>query len=775
MQTRAANRSARARAAGTEDRLDEAILWITLAALFLIPLVFSYFDVVAVFNELKVVTLHLTAGLIAILWLWQIVLRRLDARTSTNNQLNWDLLGWAGKNPARWALIAAAVWVFAQLASTLLSALPVISFFGGDEARSGYNLYDSLSLTVIFLSVALRFRTLRTLELLGYTLVLTGTIAAVYGIAQHFGWDPIGGNAGRTRVIASFGNTLNFGGYMVMSIPATLALVSKRFGRKWLWLAILVGALGLQIAGIWFSGGRGPFVAIAASLLTFFVISVALGTTKETLRSAVVLAVSAIIAAVVIALPSAQGDIGLERALSIGDQFSSGGSSTDIEGGLQGRFDIWESSLRLATTWDVPIEEPAVNSLLRPLFGLGPDMYVYSFPFVGPSQSKLSLVDHAHNYEIQILMEQGFVGLIGFSALAGLLVISAFAIVRRYRRAGRGLDSIGVLLIMLVPANIGKMFELQTGVARVSDLAMTLALFGATIALYEVANRRLTAEESAEPAQSSKPKRNPASLSASNQTMLASSLLAAIAITAVVITIFISWDLRRLSASRNLAIGHDDPNLNVRAQAWADAQSEAPERESFTFNLFEQYLEVANEQHALGNEEEALRLLNIGRNMLLEYEKRDPLELDTQIGLSKTVSTLATWGFLEYSQELADRSIKLAETYPSYPTLLGTASTAMTSVGLHELAIKYADLAIATEATTRPWAKAWYGKGRALYALGREDEAIATLITATEKDPVAEGALLAHQVLAQIYKTNGDIDLYKQHTKLGGGVITAQE
>jgi len=87
---------------------------------------------------------------------------------------------------------------------------------------------------VIFASVALRFRTLGSLELLTYTLVLTGTIAAAYGIAQHFGWDPIGNNAGRTRVIASFGNTLNFGGYMVMSIPATLALAYKKLDRKWI-------------------------------------------------------------------------------------------------------------------------------------------------------------------------------------------------------------------------------------------------------------------------------------------------------------------------------------------------------------------------------------------------------------------------------------------------------------------------------------------------------------------------------------------------------------
>lgn len=775
MQARSRNRSSISDAQKLDHRFDQVILWLTLGALFLIPLLFSYFDFVAVFNEPKIVVLHLSAGLISVLWLWQIVLRRMNARTQPHSDVNWDLAAWAGRNPARWAIIAAAIWVFAQLASTLLSPLPVISFYGGDEARSGYNLYDSLSLTVLFASVIFRFRTVRSLELLGYTLVATGVIAAVYGIAQHFGWDPIGGNENRTRVIASFGNTLNFGGYMVMSIPATLALTYKRVDRKWWWLAAVVLAVGVQVAGIWFSGGRGPFTAVAFSIVSFFAISIALGSTKELLRSAAVFVAASVVAAVIVALPSPTGDIGLSRALSIADQISSGGESaaatTDIKGGLTGRFAIWRASLDIATGWNVPVDEPTVNRLLRPLFGIGQDMYVYSFPAVGPAQSGLALVDHAHNYLIQLLVEQGYVGLLGFVALAGLAALATLAIIRRYRATGRGIDPLGLLMIMFLSANIGKMVELQSGVARVSDLAMTLAVLGAVIAIYEIGNRRLNGDSEQEDAST----KTATKATASNQTVLGSTLLAAVVVTAVVMVLFFSWDIRRLSASMTLAAGHNDSDLNRRAQVWADAQAAAPERETITFNLFESYLNTAKQQRALGNDEEALRLLSVGREMLLEYERRDPFELDTQIGLSKTTSTYAEWGFNEYWQELTDRTIKIAETHAAYPTLLGTAATAMTSVGLHERAIKYADQAIATEATTKPWAKAWYAKGRSLYELGREEEAIATLKTATEKEPGTEGALLAHQVLAQVYKANGDMELYEHHTELGQGDITVQE
>ena len=758
------------------ERIDQAIFWLTISALVVAPLAFSYYEVVSVFNELKVVGVHLLAGLIAILWLWQILLGRVNQISAADNELKWALMGWAGRSPARWAMIGAAVWVFAQIASTLLSPLPVISFYGGDEARSGYNLYDSLSISIIFLSVALRFRTLRHLELLVYTLVITGAIAASYALAQHFGWDDIGKNAGRTRPIASFGNTLNFAGYMVMSIPATLALAYKKFNREWLAVGIITGILSIQLAGIWIAGGRGPYVAVITSLVIFAAVSLAIGNKKQNIRYLGVFVVSALITAIIVALPSARGDIGLSRARSLGSAFEVGASSTNIEAGLAGRLNIWSSSLRLTTGWDLPIDEPTVNTALRPLFGIGQDMYVYAFPLIGNPQSQLALVDHTHNYELMILIEQGFVGLFGFMMLTLLLGVATFAITRRFRRSGRGLDTTGILLLAILPATIGKLADLQTGVARISDLAMMLAIFGATIAIYEIANRQLRSDEPEPETAPEKTKSQSATaITASNQAVLGSVLLAAILFTAIFATLFVSWDMRRLSASRMLAVGWDAETKLERAQVWDAIQKKAPERESFTFSLFEQYLEVAKQQHDGGNPEEGLRLLMIGRDMLLEYEKRDPFELDTQIGLSKTTSTLTGWGYNEYAQELADRARRTADSYPAYPTLVGTSATALTSVGLHEVAIEYADKAIAMEATTQPWSKAWYAKGRALYELGKEEEAIQTLITATEKQPGAEGALLAHQVLAQIFEARGEDELFEFHKEMGGGEVTYLE
>ena len=757
------------------DYLDKVIVWITLTALSLIPLLFSYFDITAVFNELKLITLHLAAISIGILWIWQILLAHYNPKITNRHYSQWDLKRWVKRNPARWALVGFFIWTLAQIAATILSPLPIISFFGGDESRSGYNLYDSLSLSLIFLSVAFRFRSIQNLKLLVYTLVITGTIAAMYGVAQHFGWDPIGGNLA-LRVQASFGNTLNFGGYMAMSIPATLALVHiKRNSDWWPSFPIIAVAVSMQLAGIWFSGGRGPFVACPISIITLFVFTILIGSHKETLRTLKLLVVSSVISAFIVALPSPQGDLGLERITGIVDQFndSVASPSTNIQGGLAGRFNIWRSTLKLATQWDVPIEEPTVNSMLRPLFGLGPDMYVYSYPLIGQPSSWLRLVDHTHNYELQVLMEHGFIGLAGFTALSIFLIISVFAIIKRYRDNKNGFDATGIIILALLPAMIGKIFELQTGVARASDLAMTLALFGSVIAIYEFVNQQISQDKNRSINQHHLT--SPTSLSTERPITLVASTLVALAITILTISVFISWDIRRLSASLILSDGHDNPNLTARAKAWDNAQAIAPERSSITYKLFEAYLHAAREQHNLGNADEAMRLLMAGRDMLLVYEQRDPLELDIQIGLSKTTSTLAEWGHEEFLDELTYRSQKIASIAPAYPTLLGTSATAMASVGLHQLAIEYAERAIATEEKTKPWSKAWYAKGRSLYELGKEDEAIIALTTATEKEPGTEAAILSHKVLGEIYRDRGDMALSEMHITLGNADITVTD
>ena len=109
--------------------VDSAIIWVTLGTLFIIPIIFNYFRVVSVFAELKLVTLHLGAGFILILWMWELIVTRQTSIGIPRQDIHRRLKIWVGRNPANWALIGAFVWFTSLVMSTLLSPLLSISFF----------------------------------------------------------------------------------------------------------------------------------------------------------------------------------------------------------------------------------------------------------------------------------------------------------------------------------------------------------------------------------------------------------------------------------------------------------------------------------------------------------------------------------------------------------------------------------------------------------------------------------------------------------------------
>ena len=117
--------------------IDASIILVTLLTLFIIPIIFNYFQIVSVFSELKLVTLHLGAGLVSILWLCGFTLSGQFPVSISKYAINRNLLQQISKNPTHWALVGASIWFFSIATSTLLSPLPDISFFGAEDDRSG--------------------------------------------------------------------------------------------------------------------------------------------------------------------------------------------------------------------------------------------------------------------------------------------------------------------------------------------------------------------------------------------------------------------------------------------------------------------------------------------------------------------------------------------------------------------------------------------------------------------------------------------------------------
>ena len=740
--------------------LETAVVRITLAVLFLVPLIFPIAQTGHPFGELKVFVLHLGTLLVTVLWLWQKTLRIHREREINRPIAVFRLLEWLGRSPARWAVVALVVMWMAQIVSTALSPFPTLSVFGSDENFPGGNLYDSFALLMVFLVVAFKFRTRARLEQIAWVLIGSATIAAAYGIAQHFGWDLLGNRLGG-RVLSSFGNTLNFSSYVAMAIPATIA-ISLRKSSFDLKLVLLFGAaLTLQMAGIWFSESRGPLIGGALAIgVLFFGLALTRSST-ELVRSGLIAGIGLFGAAVIVFIPSSGRSGGLAATLSIGSEITNIGTdetSSDGGGGLSSRIQNWKNTLRLAQSWDVPQEEPTLKRIVRPLFGLGPEMFAYSYPLVGDPHPDRHFTAHPHNYPLWILMGQGFVGLALLIASTSLVLLSVWLSVKRIQSDASRMPAVGWILIAFAAGLIGKLVESQVGVARVSDLAMTFALAGGLIAIAEIINSNVPDNESEE--QSTK-----IGFAMSARTMYRATIAGALISTVLVVWLFVGWDMRRLSASLDITFAPRQADGSVALSGLTEAQEAAPERRIFTMQLANLYFIGAQNAWDDNRADDARNLALNARELLVEYERQDPYERNTQFSLAKTSSTLVDWGFVEYTDEMRDRYLRLASLFRTYPSLVSTSATAMARVGDNAMAIELAERAIATEESTKPWAVAWYAKGVALINLGEFDQAIESLNTAIEKEPKSAAARLAHSALAFIYKQLGETELFELHTE----------
>ena len=740
--------------------LETSIVRITLAVLFLVPLIFPIAQTGHPFGELKVFVLHSGMMLVTVLWSWQKMMRMHRDREIKRPIADFRLFEWLGRSPARWAVVLLVVMWMAQAVSTALSPFPSISVFGSDESFPGGNLYDSFGFLMMFLVVAFKFRSRARLEQFAWVLIGSATIAAAYGIAQHFGWDPLGNRPGG-RVPSSFGNTLSFSSYVAMAIPATVAISLRKssFDRK---LMLLFGAtLSLQMAGIWFSESRGPLIGGAVALVILFFGVALLRSKIELIRSGLTTGIGLLGAAVIVLIPSPEGSSGLGTALSIGSEITNlgtGETSSDGGGGLQGRIQNWQNTLQLAQSWDVPQEESTLKRIVRPLFGLGPEMFAYSYPLVGDPHPDRHFTAHPHNYPLWILMGQGFVGFALLISSVSLVLLSVWLLVKRIRSGVVRLPTVDWMLIAFAAGLIGKLVEMQVGVARVSDLTMTFALAGGLIAITEIINSKIPDTDSGKRSANF-------GFAMSGGTIYRATIAGALISTVLAIWLFVGWDMRRLSASLDITFAPRVADGSVALSGLINAQERAPERRNNTMLLADLYFTGAQDAWDDDRADDARELALEARGLLVEFERRDPYERNTQLALAKTSSTLVEWGFVEYTDEMRDRYLKLAELFPTYPSLVSTSATAMARVGDDAMAIELAERAIATEESTKPWAVAWYAKGVALINLGELDQAIESLNTAIEKEPKSASARLAHSALAFIYKQLGETELFELHSE----------
>jgi len=364
------------------DMLSLAPLIAALVPLLITPGVLAYFDITP-----KIAILLLGTAL---------MLLQVRANSSNMRVL-------CGASSGKWLLgLLAAEWTAFVIAS-LLSLNRPLSLDGGSWRRLGLIPETGLLLFVLLASGWLVSQEYRVRALLR-TLAASGALAACYGIAQYFGWDPwlpagayqVGeGVFTIVRPPGTLGHADYFASWLVVVLFLALALYRIEDHRKY-----RVGALttaALAAVAIILSGTRAAMLGACLGGVAFLFARRA----RIPIRGVAIGLASIAILALFFFSPA-----GLKLRARLH------WSIEDPRGGA--RLLLWRDSLAM--------------SAHRPLVGFGPETYGTEFPRFESIQLASVYPDFyhesPHNMFLDALTSQGILGLL---ALLGLCALGAWS------------------------------------------------------------------------------------------------------------------------------------------------------------------------------------------------------------------------------------------------------------------------------------------------------------------------------------------------------------
>ncbi len=325
------------------------------------------------------------------------------------------------RNGLQWLIGGIVVWT-------------AVSAFAGVDTHVGllgnYGSYDGLflaaALGVVTMVTAEAFEVDDVRKVLAALAFAGGGVVMYYGLIQlhdvefrgskpwdfiHYQTSSFSGN-----IFSTFGNPNHLGGYLAMIFPVVVVLGLG--AKRWYW-RVAGGVVGVVlIVEVVRTVARGAWVAVvvAALVLAAFV-------APELRRRAPVIvggAVGALL--VVVAGLAAFGHRFLAQPLS--SLFQSGGGTS-----IWQRVQIWRTAFHIA--------------LKNPIAGIGPDNFALLYPKYQSAAwvkalGATYLVNGAHDIFMNVLADQGFVGLALFLAILAAIALRCVGAWRRCRATERG-------------------------------------------------------------------------------------------------------------------------------------------------------------------------------------------------------------------------------------------------------------------------------------------------------------------------------------------------
>ncbi|MEW6482532.1 MAG: O-antigen ligase family protein [bacterium] len=363
------------------------------ASIFFIPV---YFDtrLYNVFDLSKLAAMYILCLIILLGWVIKLVFSK--------EKINFG--------PLKWQVL---IFFIISLLSVLFSINKIVSIFGYYRHYEG--LLSLICYLILFLSIVSFFER-KSVPLLVDTLLITGAICSLYGIVQHYRFDPFSwsGAAGNPNSVSSFfGNPAFFGGYITILLPIAFGSLLSCSGKiKFIFYGII---FFLICEGFFLSNRRACYFGLFFGSLLFLFLIMKYKMTKKALLISLIFFIPGIYynikpetSTMRRFLTTFTGKESAQRPSEIAYKATSHG----FESSAGVRIHIWKDTLNIIKKY--------------PIFGIGLDglgnVYLKYrsmgvFRLEGDAKA-----DSAHNEFLDIAVTRGISGLIIYLWLIGSFI-----------------------------------------------------------------------------------------------------------------------------------------------------------------------------------------------------------------------------------------------------------------------------------------------------------------------------------------------------------------
>jgi len=402
-----------------------------LGAIIIVPLFFNVYSS-RIFEPDKAAILRIFVLLGIAAW----ILKSADDLSNQEQKLNYEKIKNFVKTQFRRPIVlAVAGLIIIYFVATLFSITPATSFWGSYQRSQGF--YTIISYVILFFLVAGNIKSVDQVDRIVTMTILTSLPVSLYGIIQHYGLDPIpwAGNV-TNRISANMGNSIFVAAYLVMIVPLTvirmvtslggLTKKSEKFTSFFILSVCYTLIFCMQLAAIYFSGSRGPWIGLAVGL-----VSVWFGLAFILKKPALYISGLAVLSAAVIFLviinikggpyESIKAMPGIGRLSQLLDSESRTGKVRSL---------IWQGTSQLVLpheSLNYPDGSEDRLNFLRPLIGYGPESMFVAFnrfypPELTEVEKRNAAPDRSHNEVWDSLVFTGLIGMAVTLLMFGVII-----------------------------------------------------------------------------------------------------------------------------------------------------------------------------------------------------------------------------------------------------------------------------------------------------------------------------------------------------------------